>query len=263
MSAKEIKPEMDFPKIFPFRLLPVKDNWMMAWKYPAFRWQLTITLAVMTFFVLFIPIFFSFIQLRQGYQLHDSVLNRITVRNMSLYTFLIIYVVIITATFSLSLHPALFLKFLQAYCILITMRIFSLYFLALEPEQSIIPLQDPLLDYFFYSGHVITKDLFFSGHVSTMFLIFLAIQNRSLKYYFLAATVIVAVFIMIQHVHYTIDIIAAPLFSWISYRIAQWLPLDISYKEIAPVRIIKFKRKKTNIPQVQQPISKPEFEEPR
>jgi hypothetical protein len=98
------------------------------------------------------------------------------------------------------------------------MRMCTLFVFPLEPSKVIIPLSDPLIDQLFYNNNIITKDLFFSGHVATLFLFVLAVPNP-LKYVFIVITLLVAILILIQHVHYTIDILGAPLFSWIGYRI--------------------------------------------
>ena len=102
------------------------------------------------------------------------------------------------------------MKTLQALCLLLALRIVCLYFIPLDPKETIIPLEDPFLGMFFYQGAVITKDLFFSGHVSIMTLLCIAIPFRPLKYIFMLATVLVAILILVQHVHYTIDVITAP-----------------------------------------------------
>lgn len=218
----------NIPGRFAFPYLTLKENWKKAWSYPAFRAQLVLLIFVVLFLVFFIPVFFNYIQSRPGYQLNDVILSRIPPRDLSLFTFLLIYSVVLTAIVSLIPYPILFLKFFQAYCLLTILRIFSLYLLPLEPDLSMIPLNDPLIGHFFYSGKMITKDLFFSGHVSTMFLLFLSIRNRVLKYYFFIAMLLVALCIILQHVHYTIDIVAAPVFSWISYTLAKRLPLRMN-----------------------------------
>jgi hypothetical protein len=83
-----------------------------------------------------------------------------------------------------------------------------------------VPLQDPFIGHFFYSNTVITKDLFFSGHVSTLFLIFLVNPIPQLRSFFFFSTILLAILILIQHVHYTVDVLAAPLFAWISFKTA-------------------------------------------
>lgn len=208
-----------FTILFPSQFSVFKIAWKEAWSYVAFRFQFFFTLAILALIAMFIPQFFSYIQSVQGYRINDLILNYLPVSNMSLYIFLLIYLVILISMINLGAHPFLFLRLLQAYCLLVMARIFCLYSLPLEPKQSIIPLEDPFVGHLFYKGSMITKDLFFSGHVSTMFLLLLFIPSRFLKITFMIATLLVAAFILIQHVHYTIDVVAAPIFSWICYKV--------------------------------------------
>lgn len=80
-----------------------------------------------------------------------------------------------------------------------------------------------LLTSIFYggTGKFITKDLFFSGHTSIQFLIFLCFRNKIDKIVALAASVAVACLVLIQHVHYTVDVLAAFVFTYIIYRMGK------------------------------------------
>lgn len=208
-----------FSHIFPAPFSSFRTNWKEAWTSNSFRLQAIFTFAVLVIIAAFIPKFFSYIQSINGHRINDFVLNILPARNMSLYIFLLIYSVILLSVINLSSKPFLFLKCLQAYCLLVLLRVLTMYFIPLEPESSYIHLEDPFVGRLFYNGVSITKDLFFSGHVSTMFLLSIVIPFRSLKIVFIAATLLVVVFILMQHVHYTIDVIAAPLFSWICYKV--------------------------------------------
>ncbi len=186
-----------------------------------------ITIVIMLLVGFFIGDFFQFIEQRPGHRIQDFILSQIPLSNVSFYTFLSIYAAIIVSIFSLGRHPIIFLKCLQAYCLLVLMRIATLFLIPLEPELSIIPLEDPFVGYFFYNNAVITKDLFFSGHISTMCLLALLNPDKLIKMFIIILTAITVVFILVQHVHYTVDIVAAPVFSWISYRLAKMIPVTI------------------------------------
>ena len=86
----------------------------------------------------------------------------------------------------------------------------------LNPPQGLIPLIDPLSN-IFYGGSFITKDLFYSGHTATQFLMFLCLKKRTDKILTAISTISVAILVLMQHVHYSIDIIAAPLFAYICF----------------------------------------------
>jgi len=93
-------------------------------------------------------------------------------------------------------------------------------------------LIDPLSNTF-YGNATITKDLFFSGHISTIFLIFLCLKNKFDKVLTLTAAFFLAILLMLQHIHYVIDILAAPVFTYIAYIIARKIaPEKYSKKQI-------------------------------
>ena len=98
------------------------------------------------------------------------------------------------------------------------MRFVTLSVVALDPPPGLIPLVDPLGSVF-YGNAAITKDLFFSGHTATMVLIFLCLERRTDKIIALIAAFAVAYLLLVQHIHYTIDILAAPIVVYACYRV--------------------------------------------
>lgn len=110
-----------------------------------------------------------------------------------------------------------------AYGILLIIRIGTLSLVPLKEPDSIILLEDPFLNYFIYSGsesdNLINADLFFSGHTALLFLLYF-VSNRKLVYLILGC--ILAILLLIQRVHYTIDILAAIPFAYISVRLADY-----------------------------------------
>lgn len=199
------------------------NNWKDALKIPLFRRHVFFTFAATLFLAFFIHRFFEYIQARSGYILNDPVLNLFTPVDTSAFIFTIMYIAILASLANIMRNPFLFIKGLQAFCMLSFMRICMLYFVPLEPDVSIIPLRDPVVDYLFYNQVLITKDLFFSGHVSTMFLLFLFVRGKQLKAFVFIVTLIVAGLILLQHSHYTIDVVAAPLFAYLSFRLADYV----------------------------------------
>ncbi|MBL7934731.1 MAG: hypothetical protein JNM51_02855 [Bacteroidia bacterium] len=115
--------------------------------------------------------------------------------------------------------PYKFLHLIQMYGSLTLLRVITLFFIPLEPPTAIIPLRDEFLTNTFYAGSEYLKDLFFSGHAATLFLFYFFTTNKVLKYVFLAAAIAVSVGVVVQHVHYSYDVIAAPIFAYIAYRI--------------------------------------------
>lgn len=98
-----------------------------------------------------------------------------------------------------------------------------MYVLTLEAPEGIIPLHDPLVDVIAYGGNVFNKDLFFSGHVATLALFVWLEERPMFKSILLMNTILVAGLILLQRVHYTMDVLAAPFITYLSVRIAKRL----------------------------------------
>lgn len=194
-------------------------TWREALQWRSFRIQWIITLCILFCIVIFVPQFLKIIQQRSGYILYDPILQWLAPRDVSFFTFFLIYSSVLVAVISFSFYPLQLLYILQAYCLLIAMRMFCIWLVPLDEPPAFITLNDPFIELIGYRGEPITKDLFFSGHTSTLLLFFLGAQNRFLKVFFLLTSVTVGVCVLIQHVHYTVDVLAAPFFSWICYRI--------------------------------------------
>ncbi len=102
---------------------------------------------------------------------------------------------------------------------MVLFRIAAMWATPLEAPPGTIPLLDPLVR-LFGPGKLLTKDLFFSGHTSTLFLLALTVPGRGWKALFLVCTAAVGISVLVQHVHYTVDVLAAPFFAYASARLA-------------------------------------------
>jgi hypothetical protein len=63
----------------------------------------------------------------------------------------------------------------------------------------------------------VLNDLFFSGHVGDLMTLFFLCQNATLRRYIVACAALVGFLLVWRRVHYTIDVIAAPFFSYLCY----------------------------------------------
>jgi len=165
------------------------------------------------------PNFLNFIEIRKGVLLNDPILALIKPIDLTWFIFGTLYSSIILAVIYLLNKPELLFKGILAYSILIIIRLIAMYMVPLEAPSTMLALNDPFVQ-LFGTGKILTKDLFFSGHTSMMFLLFLIIRKGLLKWLFLLGTAIVGISVIIQHVHYSIDVFSAPFFSYCSYRIS-------------------------------------------
>jgi hypothetical protein len=142
--------------------------------------------------------------------MNDWLLSHIPPYNVSNYVFLLIWGMAFLTMIRLTYRPIIFTQFIWMYFFIFLARVISITSFPLEPPPGLLQLRDPLTG-IFYGEATITRDLFFSGHTATLFLIFLLLEKRTDKLIALASTVIVGVLLIVQHVHYTIDVIAAPI----------------------------------------------------
>jgi hypothetical protein len=202
------------------KLLDIKSIWQEALSDRAFRIKFATTLILLALVLFFLANFLAYNEHRPGFPLNDPFLSAFNPVDLTWLTFVLIYSGLIVALFFLTFHPARMLTALQSYTLISALRMITIYFLPLDAPVQIIPLTDPFVE-FFGGGTTLLRDLFFSGHTATMFLFFLTAKSKKLKVSFLICTFLIASCVLLQHVHYTIDVLAAPFFAYTSYRISR------------------------------------------
>jgi hypothetical protein len=198
----------------------IREAWGEAWQESSFK--LSFLLAMLTFSVFpwKAATYFQWIQRREGIILNDFILEFIPPKNVSYPIFSIIYCTIIYLIVRLLATPKTFVWFAWAFNLETIFRFVTIYLVALNPPVGIVDLHDPVATLFIYGENMlITKDLFFSGHTATMVFACYFLPLKKEKITAIILTVILVVLLLIQHVHYTIDIIMAPLFTLLAIRI--------------------------------------------
>ena len=66
----------------------------------------------------------------------------------------------------------------------------------------------------------LTNDLMFSGHTFSLSVMFLHCTSKMLKPLYFAAVVCVAYCVIVQHVHYAVDVLVAPFVAFACYRLS-------------------------------------------
>ena len=197
-----------------------KQKWTAEWKLSAFRKRLFTVLFTLLLVLLINPFFFNHIQHRNGIELNDWLLNFMPQHDVSMPVFCILWSMVILAFWRAVQEPRFLIVFGWSYLLLAVTRIISISLVPLNLPKGLISLHDPIIN-LFYGNQLITKDLFYSGHTATMFLIFLCLKNKYDKAYALFSTVAIAVLLLVQHAHYTIDVVAAPFFTYLLYMLSK------------------------------------------
>jgi len=154
-----------------------------------------------------------------GIQLYDVLLEFFNPADVSVYIFVLLYTIIFYNYLFLLAYPRMLVCFFIFYATCLLIRFILLTFVNLEPPLMYQEFSDPILSSSTYDGVKITKDLFFSGHMVTVFCAYFAMPNKPLKVIFLVGSIVLALLLIIQHVHYTIDILGAYIAVFLIYRV--------------------------------------------
>lgn len=197
-------------------------NWITFLQNKKKRTESILTIVVLVPLLITFSQFLSFVEERNGAVLNDPILSLFNPIDLTWYTFVLIYVSIILFLINNISDPQKIMIALQTYGLMVFLRGIAMYLTPFNAPENILVLNDPFVQ-LFGKGDILTKDLFFSGHTGTSFLLVLLADNKKLKTIFLITTVLVGSAVLLQHVHYTIDVFAAPFFAYSSYRIIKKL----------------------------------------
>jgi hypothetical protein len=194
-------------------------NWKQAFKQKNFRIKFILSFIVLGLLMTWLGTFFNYVEARQGHIFYDPFLNFLRPTDVSDFIFYTTYGSALVGLIYAFRSPYLTLHLCQMYVLLNVFRVACMFFLPLDPPAGIIPLKDVILEKTVYEGSINLKDLFFSGHTAILFLFFFFVKNAWLKLFFFVSGTAVAFGLMLQHVHYSFDIIAAPFFAFLSWKI--------------------------------------------
>ncbi len=194
-------------------------GWRSVWRERSLRWEYLLTLIALAATLLALTRFLEHVESRPGVTLPDPLLALVTPRDVTWLTFSLIYAGLLAAIVLLARQPDVLLLGLQTYVAMVLFRIGAMYLLPLDPPPGMIPLRDPFVEYF-GTGRLLTRDLFFSGHTATLFLLALVLPGSWTRKVYVVLTAGVALCVLVQHVHYSVDIFVAPFVTYVSYRLA-------------------------------------------
>lgn len=198
------------------------QTWSDALRSGRFRLLMAATLAGLVAALLGLNQFLQWNEHRAGTKLIDPCLSRLPAFDLSVPIFALLYGTLIVAIAHLAPQPRRLLIALQAYALMALVRMAMMYNIPLEAPPGMILLIDPFVSAF-GDGDNWSKDLFFSGHTATTFLCAISVRSSALRLLCLSASACVAALVLLQHAHYTIDVLVAPFVSFTVMRLAQHL----------------------------------------
>jgi hypothetical protein len=175
-------------------------------------------------FLISLALYFATIQwvkmnsLRPGSVLDDPLYHLLAPRDFSLIIFILTYSPVLVFLFWVAQYPLLLHRAFNSFVAVFMIRAVCIHFVPLSPASGIIVLNDPITSAMADESHVL-NDLFFSGHVGDLATLFFLCSNKVIRRYIFACVIGVGLLLVWQRVHYSVDILAAPFFSYLSYRV--------------------------------------------
>jgi hypothetical protein len=197
--------------------MPYALTWREAWRYRRFRLFTALLVLLMAITFSFYPAFFEYVEQRPGISIYDPVLSLVQPVDVSMLVMLLIWTSSALMIWRAVINPVAFIKLAAAYNVLILLRIVTILAVPLQTPPGLIELVDPFSN-LFYGHHFITRDLFFSGHSASLFIFYFCADKKFVRYWCLISSVLVACFVLLQHVHYTIDAVFAFPGGYLCYR---------------------------------------------
>ena len=180
------------------------------------RKQLYTLLFSLVFLALSAQIFINFMTYHQG-RVNDSgipftdfILNFLPRGDFSVYIFGLTYGSIGLFVISRLKSVNEISKFALAGGIMMLTRMATMTLVPLKEPVDIVSLNDPILYNILFNGEI-TADLFYSGHTAFIFLLYFL----SKRFIYLIAGITIGLLVMMQRVHYSIDVAVAIPFAYL------------------------------------------------
>lgn len=194
----------------------------MKYNYRIILWVFFLTIIANVEFTAF-KLLFVFTEYREGFKLNDWLLQQIKPVDLSIPVFILTYGSILFAI-AANLKWKNIAHLFSIYLAVNLIRMYCIYTIPLKAPGDTIPLNDWILLNTVYNQQSVSSDLFFSGHVSVIALCAFYTDNRTIRSILFIISCIVGVMLIIQHVHYTIDVVAALLVAWLTvFAFKKWI----------------------------------------
>jgi|SRR6185437_3322436 len=215
-------------------------SWQNAWANKVFRRSLILAITLIVIAGVTTSFFFNYMEdSKLGVHLNDWVLKNLPAIDVSAFIVTLVTCAMAYMTIRCGTNPNMFLTLMWAYVFQLTFRIVTISATRFYAPPELIVLKDPFGSVLYHS-RFITRDLFFSGHTAFIFMFFLCLPKKREKIVMLIAALTLGCLLLVQHVHYTVDVIMAPPFAfacfWLAKRVIGFQHAYVEFKDddIAP-----------------------------
>lgn len=154
--------------------------------------------------------FLARVELRQGVAFIDPVHAIMGPVDLTWPIFIMLYGALLITVTMLMRHPGALVMGLQAYTFQVATRMLMMWAMPLDPPPTMIALTDPIVSSVTSGGPPLTRDLFYSGHVAILVVASMVMPQRWARIALVVLAVAMGVCVILQHVHYTVDVLVAP-----------------------------------------------------
>jgi hypothetical protein len=205
----------------------VRGRWAAVLATPRGRIEVGASLLATAAVLLAEGSFLPYIEARPGAVLFDPVLALLPPVALDWLIFPLTYGPLLAWLTVAALQPQRLAAGLQSYIGMVLFRIAALYLTPLEAPLGVIPLRDPVVE-LSTGGQVVVKDLFFSGHLGTASVVAFNLPPGPLRRLVWLDAAVLAGALLVHRAHYTVDVLAAPVFAYCATRIAHALHRKLS-----------------------------------
>ena len=171
-----------------------------------YKYKILLALVFLAISVVALNVSSHYVDSLNSVSVSDLILDAIPVINLSfIFVWGIFLVILVYLLYPLFYNPKRFHYALGMLSLFVLVRSAFIILTHLKAPANAVPVVGQGIFHFMsYSN-----DLFFSGHAGLPFLGFLVFQESKIKYFMLAASIILAITVLFMHVHYSIDVASA------------------------------------------------------
>ena len=169
--------------------------------------------------ITYVPTF----ETRDGFVPYDPFMTYLPAIDVSFYIFFILYGTIAFGAIYFIQQPRMMLMFMFSFGFMYWIRALCITLVPFNEPDLLIPLTDPLIERLGIYQTFIKRDLFFSGHLASVMIPWLILRKTKYQLVLLLSSIAIGILVMLQHIHYSYDVIGAVIFSYFSVILADKL----------------------------------------